>query len=80
MTEIRVAIVEDNRKTAEYLRALLDGTGGIGVTGTYTTVAEALDGIPPDPPDVALVDLNLPDGSGVDLIKALRKKARQMKY
>lgn len=70
---INVAIVEDKDETLSYLKALLGGSKGITVTGGYATGSDALAGIPASAPDVVIVDIGLPDISGIDVIRRLRE-------
>jgi len=68
---LRVLLVEDNAKNLKLARDLL-GFRGIDVTEA-TTGAEALDAATSHgPPDVALLDIDLPDMTGVQLLAALR--------
>jgi DNA-binding NarL/FixJ family response regulator len=69
---IAVSIVEDDAGIRENLRKLIDGAEGFTVRGVYASGEEALKGIPRDPPDVALMDLNLPSISGVECIRKLK--------
>lgn len=70
--EVRVVIVDDHEVVALGLKALLSEEDGISVVGTATTVERATDVISELKPDVALVDYRLPDGSGLDVVTALR--------
>ena len=70
---LKVAIVEDQLRVREGLRALIDGTGGHRCTATFASMEEALDRIGRDLPDVVLVDLGLPGISGIEGIGLLRK-------
>src|ERR1043166_5544393 len=63
---IRVAIIEDSRQIREGLQQLIGGSEGYGVTGVFGSMEEALEGLPRELPDVALVDIGLPGMSGVD--------------
>lgn len=51
---------------------LVDAENGMAVCGTAETVAGALEAIPACKPTIAIVDLSLKDGSGLDLIKDMR--------
>lgn len=71
---ITVSIVEDNVTTLSYLEALLSGSGGIKVLGTYKSGTEALERLPENMPEVLLCDLNLPDMSGIDVIRTINER------
>jgi CheY-like chemotaxis protein len=66
----RVLIVDDDRTFIEAASSLLE-RDGIDVAGAATTVAEALDQADRLAPDALLVDVNLGDESGFDLVRQL---------
>jgi DNA-binding NarL/FixJ family response regulator/two-component sensor histidine kinase len=69
--EIRILLVEDHASFREAAASLFDREPGFSVVGEAGSLAEArgmFDGV-----DVAVVDLNLPDGYGGDLIKEMRE-------
>jgi DNA-binding response OmpR family regulator len=66
----RVLIVDDQADTAELLRILL-GRRGFEVT-TASSVAGAVAALEAAPVDVLVSDIDLPDGSGCDLLRQLR--------
>ncbi|NBU42380.1 MAG: DNA-binding response regulator, partial [Planctomycetia bacterium] len=68
---IRIALVEDDDGTLRNLRRMLATDEGCLCVGGFRTVGEATDAIPCLRPDVVLVDVNLPDGTGVDAVRAL---------
>src|SRR6185436_12745292 len=57
---VTVSIVEDDSGTREQLISLLNESPPIRCLAAYGTAEEALKLIVSDPPDVALVDINLP--------------------
>ena len=63
---IKVGIVEDNKTLREGFETLINRTSGLQCVCTCTTVAEALRKIPKAQPDVVLMDIQLPDKSGVE--------------
>jgi two-component system response regulator DevR len=69
---IRVFLLDDHEVVREGVRTLLDGTDGIEVVGEAATVAEAVARVPPCRPDVAILDVQLPDGSGVEVCRTIR--------
>jgi DNA-binding NarL/FixJ family response regulator len=70
--EIKVAIIEDQRKFRDYLAALIDGSSGFRCTGSYRSMEEALDRIAADLHDVVLVDIGLPGMDGIEGIRILK--------
>jgi two-component system, NarL family, response regulator DevR len=69
---IGVFLLDDHEVVRTGLRALLDACEDIEVVGEADTVAEALVRIPEVRPDVAILDVRLPDGSGVEVCREVR--------
>jgi len=63
-------VVEDDAPLRETLCAAINAQPGMQVTAAWGTLAEALAWLAGHPVDVLLTDLGLPDGSGIDLIRA----------
>lgn len=72
--EIKVAIIEDQRKFREYLAALIDGSPGFSCTGSFRSMEEALDRIRDGLHDVVLVDIGLPGMDGIEGIRILKER------
>ena len=71
MPDIRVLIVDDHPIVCSGIRNILEPTMGIEVVGEAHTGAEALQIIELDRPDVVLLDMKLPDMSGVEVIQRI---------
>jgi two-component system KDP operon response regulator KdpE len=67
----RVLVVDDERQILRALKVILREAGY--EVAEATTIEEALDTAAVRPPDAAIVDLMLPDGSGVELCRRLRE-------
>ncbi len=68
---MNICIVEDNVALLKNLTALLDGEKDIRVTSSHTTAEAALAHTDWPATDILLVDINLPQMSGIDLIRAV---------
>jgi DNA-binding NarL/FixJ family response regulator len=67
-------IVDDSPLIIERLLSMLEGLLSpeqIAYAGSYV---EALSLIDPNPPDILLLDVHLPDRSGVELLRVVRKR------
>src|SRR5436853_962433 len=69
---IKVGIVEDNKTLREGFETLLNRTPGFKCVCTCETVAEALKKIPAAEPDVVLMDIQLPDATGVECTEKIK--------
>lgn len=77
-TALKVAIVEDQPRIREGLRVLIDGTEGFRCSGSFASMELAIKGIGRELPDVALVDIGLPEMSGIDGIHLLKQDHPQL--
>ena len=69
----KVAIVEDNTGVRESLAVLINGTPGFRCIGTFANAEIALKQLPADWPDIVLMDINLPQMSGIDCVVRLKQ-------
>ncbi len=69
---IRVFLVDDHEVVRRGVRDLLEQSDDIEVVGEAGTAEEALSRIPPTRPDVAVIDMRLPDGNGVEVCREVR--------
>jgi DNA-binding NarL/FixJ family response regulator len=70
---LRVLLVDDERLFAELMRVALSRADDIEVIGVAHSVAEAVATAPGLHPAVVLTDYHLPDGTGADVARALRR-------
>ena len=75
---IRVFLVDDHEIVRRGVRDLLEAEPGITVIGEAGTAAAALARVPALKPDVAVLDIRLPDGDGVTVCRDLRSKMPQL--
>ncbi|WP_326545354.1 response regulator transcription factor [Mycolicibacterium sp. ND9-15] len=67
----KVFLVDDHELVRRGLTGLLDADEELEVIGEAGSVAEALARIPALQPDVAVLDVSLPDGNGIELCRKL---------
>lgn len=75
---VTVLLLEDDPATRERLAGIVAGAPGLELAAAFGELRSALAWLAVNPPpQVLLVDLQLPDGSGIDLIRAARRIAPQ---
>jgi DNA-binding NarL/FixJ family response regulator len=71
---IRVFLLDDHEVVRRGVADMLEGEPDIVVVGEAGTAAEALSRVPAARPDVAVLDVRLPDGDGVTVCRELRSE------
>lgn len=72
--KIRVFLLDDHEMVRTGVRDTLEDTGEFVIVGEASTAAEALHRIPATSPDVAILDVRLPDGNGVEVCREVRAR------
>ena len=70
----KVFLVEDSAPLLQRMRGLIGAVPNAQVVGDAATAAGAITGILLARPDIVLVDLNLAEGSGFDVLRALQPR------
>jgi two-component system, NarL family, response regulator DevR len=70
----RVFLLDDHEVVRRGLRELLESEDDMEVVGEAGTAEEALGRIPATTPDVAVLDMRLPDGDGIEVCREVRSR------
>jgi two-component system LytT family response regulator len=73
MNKLRVIIADDERPARRFLKTVLDGFEDVETIGEAENGAEAIEIIKETKPDLALLDLQMPEVSGLEVVKLLHK-------
>ncbi len=79
MTRSKVLIIDDSRFIVHRLTVMLEEISTIQHIFTAGTYAEGDKLIDEVKPQIVLLDINLPDNTGVELLRAVRKKDKSVK-
>src|SRR2546421_10285386 len=77
---IKVAIVEDDEGIRTSLAALIRRAPSLRLAGDYPDAETALKEIPRQPPDVVLMDINLPGVNGVECVRQLKANVPAVQF
>ena len=75
--EIKVLVAEDNSIARKGLRILLASLPEVRIVAEATTIPEALEAYDLHNPHVAILDLQMPGGSGLDVLRHIRSQSRR---
>ena len=75
---VRVLLVDDHALIREGLRRAFEQTDDLVVVAEAASLGQALALERAHEPDVAVVDINLGDGSGIDFVRTMRERRPQM--
>lgn len=79
MEKIKLLIVDDHRILVEGLNKLFDNSDTVDVIGVAYSGKECRIALRKELPDVILLDINLPDVSGIDLCKEIKTENPEIK-
>jgi two-component system response regulator DevR len=71
---LRIELVDDHEVVRQGLKTLLDAEPDLEVVGEASSVEEAVRRVGFDSPDVVVLDVRLPDGSGVEACREIRDR------
>jgi DNA-binding NarL/FixJ family response regulator len=76
---MRVLLADDSALIIERLSEMLKMYGKTEIVGTYKNGKDALEGMKVLNPDLAIIDINMPEMSGIDVVSEIRKVNREIK-
>ena len=79
MPTVRVVIADDHPVVRSGIRDMLDGTHGIEVVGEAASGPEALEQVEEKHPDVLLLDVEMPEMSGVEVAQHLQEQSHPVR-
>ncbi|HEV8353964.1 MAG TPA: response regulator transcription factor, partial [bacterium] len=71
---LRLLVVDDHEVVRQGLVALLDRRAGFEVAAEAGTVAESIEAARRHQPDIVIMDVRLPDGSGIEACREIRSE------
>ena len=76
---IKVAILDDHPMVLKGIESMLEDSSDMELTDLYDRRAHLLEGLEKKVPNILLLDINMPDGSGLDLAKELSKNYTELR-
>ncbi|MDO5615536.1 MAG: response regulator transcription factor [Cruoricaptor ignavus] len=79
MNKIKIMICDDHPLITEGLQSFINHKKEMEIIATAATAKELREKLPDTPADILLLDISLPDGSGIDLCAEIKKKFPDLK-
>lgn len=79
MAKLKVLLVDDHQVVRQGLRSVIEAEDDLVVVGEADTVEEGIRRVGYDEPDVVVLDVRLPDGSGVEACREIRSRFPEVK-
>jgi len=76
--QLRAILVDDEPGALNLLQDMLDGIAGIRVIASFTDPVQALLALKEDPPDVLFLDIQMPQLTGFDVMRSIRKSGMDL--
>ena len=76
---LKIVLIEDNSELAKWLSDKIDGFEKLEIAGNAKTYKGAYEMITNLNPELVILDLKLPDGSGIDILKKIRNAKLNIK-
>jgi two-component system, NarL family, response regulator LiaR len=77
---ITVSVVEDNPQYQDALVQCIRENEGFHLVASYASAEKAIADLPQKPPDIVIVDIQLPGLSGLDMVRVLKGKLSSTEY
>jgi two-component system LytT family response regulator len=74
MNKLRIIVADDERPAREFLKSVLAGFSDVEVVGEAGDGSDALELIRSSRPDIALLDLQMPELSGIEVVRSLGRE------
>ena len=79
MAKLKLEIVDDTSIVRERLRETILGMGNYEIVGEAASPTEAVALYEREQPDVIILDMKLEDGTGIDVLQAIRKRNAEVR-
>jgi len=71
---LKIFIVDDAMPIVDRLTNLLSGISNVKIVGIANNASKAIDYISKSNPDVVILDIHMPDGNGIEILRRIKKE------
>jgi two-component system, NarL family, response regulator DevR len=73
-----IFIVDDSKAVREHLAKMVGEIKGLEIVGEAQNFAEAIDGISKYKPELVILDIQIPGGTGIEVLRTIRQSGDPM--